>query len=173
MLYNPSNPAIVQSDRSILLEVDNPHFVFARNALSRFAELEKSLTRESLQTLRAALQEKKVKVFLPRFTFSSGFTLNTALSALGMPSAFTYAADFSGMDGTKKLYIKTAVHKAFVEVNEEGTEAAAATGVAMGLKSVSFNFSVFRADRPFLFFIEDPKSGLLLFMGRLEEPEKA
>ncbi|HAT71588.1 MAG TPA: hypothetical protein DCS63_02095 [Elusimicrobia bacterium] len=134
-------------------------------------DAEKTLGPALLEELRAALGEQKVKVFLPRFTFSSGFDLNTVLPALGMPLAFTDAADFSGMDGTRNLYIQRAVHKAFVEVNEEGTEAAAATGVAMGLKSISFS-PVFRADRPFLFFIEDKKTGLILFMGRVEDPAK-
>ncbi len=135
-------------------------------------ETEKALTAEKLEAIRKGLEKKKVKVFLPRFTFSSGFTLNDTLSELGMPAAFTEgAADFSGMDGTNKLYIQTAFHKAFVEVNEEGTEAAAATGVAMGVKSMAFDFYRFRADRPFLFFIEDAKTGLILFMGRMAEPK--
>ncbi|OGS13394.1 MAG: hypothetical protein A2234_09465 [Elusimicrobia bacterium RIFOXYA2_FULL_58_8] len=135
-----------------------------------FAELEKDLTAEKLDSLRQTLARQPVKVFLPRFTFSSSFNLAGYLAALGMPEAFTDAANFSGMDGTKKLYIQKAVHKAFVEVNEEGTEAAAATGVAMGLKSMPFDQAVFRADRPFIFFIEDTKTGLLLFMGRVENP---
>ncbi|MDO8805932.1 MAG: serpin family protein [Elusimicrobiota bacterium] len=137
------------------------------------ADAEKSLTGEKLESIRKGLAEQKVKVFLPRFTFSSGFTLNGALADLGMPAAFTETADFSGMDGTTKLYIQKAFHKAFVEVNEEGTEAAAATGVAMGLKSMpALDFAMFRADRPFLFFIEDSKTGLILFMGRMEDPAK-
>ncbi|MDD5208920.1 MAG: serpin family protein [Elusimicrobiales bacterium] len=136
------------------------------------ADTEKALTPEKLEAIRKGLEKRKVKVFLPRFTFSSGFTLNDTLSELGMPAAFTEgAADFSGMDGTNKLYIQTAFHKAFVEVNEEGTEAAAATGVAMGVKSMSFDMFEFRANRPFLFFIEDAKTGLILFMGRMEEPK--
>ncbi|OGR45543.1 MAG: hypothetical protein A2X35_04115 [Elusimicrobia bacterium GWA2_61_42] len=130
----------------------------------------KDLDPAALEEMRAALAEQKVKVFLPRFTFSAGYDLNAALAALGMPLAFTDAADFSGMDGTRSLYIQRAVHKAFVEVNEEGTEAAAATGIAVGLKSANFGFTLFRADRPFLFFIEDSKSGLLLFMGKMEDP---
>ena len=137
-----------------------------------FAELERTLNPGKLDSLRKVLARQKVKVFLPRFTFSSAFQLNSSLAGLGMPAAFTDAADFSGMDGTKKLFIQKAVHKAFVEVNEEGTEAAAATGVAMGLKSMDFDFAMFRADRPFLFFIEDTKTGLLLFMGRMEDPLK-
>lgn len=137
-----------------------------------FAAFEKSLSQAKLDELRRSLSTQKVKVFLPRFTFSSAFSLNGTLGALGMPTAFTDAADFSGMDGTRKLYIQKALHKAFVEVNEEGTEAAAATGVAMGIKSMDFDFALFRADRPFVFFIEDTKSGAVLFMGRVDNPLK-
>ena len=137
------------------------------------ADLEKGLDAAKLDGIRKSLAKEKVRVFLPKFSFSSGFKLNDDLAGLGMPTAFTDKADFSGMDGSKGLYIQNAFHKAFVEVSEEGTEAAAATGVAMGLKSMPMDMLVFRADRPFLFFIEDHKSGLLLFMGRLEDPAKA
>jgi len=136
------------------------------------ADLEKGLDAARLDEIRKSLGKEKVRVFLPKFSFSSGFKLNAALAGLGMPTAFTEKADFSGMDGTKSLYIQNAFHKAFVEVSEEGTEAAAATGVAMGLKSMPMGIMTFRANRPFLFFIEDPKSGLLLFMGRMEDPSK-
>jgi serpin B len=145
--------------------------VLPRDA-AKFAAFEKGLDAAALAGLRAGLGREKVKVFLPRFTFSSMFSLNDALAGLGMPLAFTDAADFSGIDGSKRLYIQKAVQKAFIEVNEEGTEAAAATGVAMGLKSIDMPAAVFRADRPFLFFIEDTKSGAVLFMGRVENPAK-
>lgn len=137
------------------------------------AEAAKGLDAAALERMRKELSQQKVKAFLPRFTFSSDFDLNGTLGALGMPLAFTDAADFSGMDGTRKLYVQRAVHKAFIEVNEEGTEAAAATAIAMGVKSAPmFDMQVFRADRPFLFFIEEPGTGLLLFMGRVEEPKE-
>jgi serpin B len=136
------------------------------------ADLEKGLDGARLDEIRKSLNTEKVRVFLPKFSFSSGFKLNSALAGLGMPTAFTEQADFSGMNGQKSLYIQNAFHKAFVEVSEEGTEAAAATGVAMGLKSMPMGMLTFRANRPFLFFIEDPKSGLLLFMGRMEDPTK-
>jgi serpin B len=134
------------------------------------ASLEQELTPEKLKELRSGLYTQKVKAFLPRFSFSTDYQLNRSLADMGMPEAFTERADFSGMDSSKRLYIQKAVHKAFVEVNEEGTEAAAATGVAMGLKSMVMDFTVFRADRPFLFFIEDAATGLVLFMGRMENP---
>jgi serpin B len=134
------------------------------------ADLQRTFSPEKLDGIRKGLYNQKVKVFLPRFKFSSGYKLNGALAGLGMPEAFTDKADFSGMEKGKRLYIQTAFHKAFVEVSEEGTEAAAATGVAMGLKSMVMDFAVFRANRPFLFLIEDPKSGLVLFLGRMENP---
>lgn len=137
-----------------------------------FARLENELSADKFRQLRSGLAMDKAKVFLPRFSFSSSFLLNKTLAGLGMPLAFTDSADFSGMDGKTDLYIQKAVQKAFVEVNEAGTEAAAATGVAMGLKSINFDMPVFRADKPFIFFIEDVKSGLLLFMGRVENPSR-
>lgn len=136
------------------------------------AEVEKDFGAAALAGLRGELSKEKVRVFLPKFSFSSGYKLNAALAELGMPTAFTEKADFSGMDGTKGLYIQNAFHKAFVEVSEEGTEAAAATGIAVGLKSMPMGQKMFRADRPFLFFIEDTKTGLILFMGRVEDPSK-
>lgn len=134
------------------------------------ADAAAGLSAARLAEMRAVLAEQKTKVFLPRFSFGTGFDLNGTLSGLGMPLAFTDAANFSGMDGSRRLYIQKAVHKAFVEVNEDGTEAAAATGIAVGVKSASFGFALLRADRPFLFLIEDVKSGLILFLGKVEDP---
>ena len=120
----------------------------------------------------AAISPEEVEVYLPRFKLEQRFVLNEPLIALGMADAFSDAeADFSGMraDGGKGLYISKVIHKAFVDVNEVGTEAAAATAVVMGTKSVSM-MSVFKADRPFLFLIRDVRTGTVLFMGRLSEP---
>ncbi len=137
------------------------------------AEVEAALSAEKLAAWRAAMQERDVKAFLPRFKFSSKYDLAARLPAMGLKLAFTDAADFSGMDGTLDLYVQKAFHQAFVEVNEEGTEAAAATGVAMGLKSIMMDFEVFRADRPFLFLITENRTGLILFIGRVENPAAA
>jgi serpin B len=90
---------------------------------------------------------------------------------MGMSLSFTDKADFSGMTGDKSLFIQTAVQKAFIDVSEEGTEAAAATGMSMGLKSIPRPSVIFRADRPFIFLIRDTESGLILFMGKLESPK--
>ena len=118
------------------------------------------------------LHPVEVDVYLPQFKMASQFSLNQTLAALGMTDAFTVKADFSGMDGQQDLFISAVIHKAFVEVNEEGTEAAAATGVAMEMKSEPAEPVVFRADRPFLFLIRDNPTGSLLFLGRVTDPTK-
>ena len=95
------------------------------------------------------------------------------LKEMGMKDAFDLLrADFSGMTEKKELFISKVLHKAFVEVNEEGTEAAAATAVVMNLKSMPRPAPVFRANRPFLFMIRDNYSGSILFMGRVMNPAK-
>ena len=86
---------------------------------------------------------------------------------MGMPTAFSEGADFSGIDGTQNLAIKTVIHQAFVSVDEEGTEAAAATGGGFGLTSAT---PVFRADRSFLFVIQDVEHGNILFLGKVADP---
>jgi serpin B len=134
------------------------------------AELEKSLTPAKLGEWVAKLREQDVEVHFPKFKCTSEFSLKQELSALGMTDAFTAGADFSGINGKKDLYIQDVVHKAFVEVNEEGTEAAAATGVVVGVLSARID-PVFRADHPFLFLIRDTRNGSILFLGRLSNPE--
>lgn len=118
---------------------------------------------------------REVDVTLPRFKMSSGFELKDTLSALGMPLAFTGGADFSGMNGRGGLAISAVLHKAFVDVNEEGTEAAAATGVVMtraiAKKTPKPEPVVFRADHPFLFAIREAKTGCILFLGRVANPK--
>ncbi len=88
-----------------------------------------------------------------------------------MPLAFDREADFTGISSERPLFIFDAYHKAFVEVNEEGTEAAAATGVVMGLESARVSpTTTFRADHPFLFLIRDLRNGSVLFLGRVMNP---
>ena len=134
------------------------------------AALEQNLDADTLAGWLQPVTKREVDVFLPRFSISSGFSLGDMLSGLGMRSAFVPGqADFSGMNGRMDLYISEAVHKAFVEVNEEGTEAAAATGIVVGIESIR-ETPVFRADHPFLFLIRDNRSGSILFLGRLADP---
>ena len=131
--------------------------------------LEKGLTAEQLKTWTADLQDMELNVYLPKFTVTSEFSLSDALKVMGMVDAFTMAADFSGMDGTTDLMITAVLHKAFVAVDEEGTEAAAATAVVIGIKSMPM-FEEFRANHPFLFLIRENATGSILFLGRVVDP---
>jgi serpin B len=138
------------------------------------AELEKSLTAERLTAALARLKLHQVKVTLPPFRVTAEFSLNQTLAALGMPDAFDRrVADFSGMNGKKNLFLQAVVHKAFVDVNEEGTEAAVATGVGVGLASYTPPppRAVFRADHPFVYLIRDRRTASILFLGRLTKPQ--
>lgn len=118
------------------------------------------------------IRPKQTKVALPKFTFDSEFVLTDTLQSLGMKRAFTDRAELNRMSTHDSLYVSTVVHKAFIEVNEEGTEAAAATGIVVGITSapVVEQAVEFRADRPFLFMIRHNPSGLVLFAGRLDDP---
>jgi serpin B len=131
--------------------------------------LEHNLTQTNLATLLASVQEADVHVSLPKFKLQTDFSLEKALSTMGMRDAFDANADFSGIDGSKMLFISSVRHQALVEVNEEGTTAAAATASHHGTKGMSPSF---RADHPFLFLIRDNRSGSILFLGRLADPTK-
>jgi len=135
--------------------------------------LEKSLTPERFALWTSDLPERRVDASIPKFRTTSSFRLDKTLQELGMTDAFDRnLADFSGMVTNRdRLYIGAVVHKAFVDVGEEGTEAAAATAVVMQLKSMMpVPVPVFRADHPFLFAIRENGSGRLLFMGRVCDP---
>lgn len=135
------------------------------------AGLEKSLNAENLDVWVKQLRDTKVDVAFPKFKMTSEFQLNDSLQTMGMVDAFDMnRADFSGLNGgTEDLYIQAVVHKAFVEVNEEGTEAAAATGVAIGARSIEI-IPEFVADHPFVFVIRSVKDGSVLFVGRVANP---
>ena len=125
-----------------------------------------------LERLLAAMASEPVEVHLPRFTLTWGTEdLAAPLQALGVDDLFVDGiADLSGIDGSRELFVSGVFHKAFVDVDEEGTEAAAATGVVVGVTSMPPPAAVFRADRPFLFLIREKASGAVLFLGRLVEP---
>jgi serpin B len=131
--------------------------------------LESRLDAATLTGWLAGMRRQNVQVYLPRFRVDTEFQLNQALAALGMKQAFTSAADFSGMDPKKRLFLSAVIHQAFVEVNEEGTEAAAATGAVMSLTSMPMEPTVFRADHPFIYMIMGPDDEIL-FMGRVMDP---
>ena len=135
-------------------------------------QVEKALTYEKFVawTKPEVLAEEMVEVFLPRFTLEESYNMEGVLRDLGMTDAFdALHANFSGMSSRRGLHLSKVVHKSFLEVTEEGTEAAAATG-AMVIKFCLRIVPRFCADRPFLFFIQHGKTGAILFCGRFCSP---
>jgi len=136
-----------------------------------FADFEPALDAAKLEEILGAMQPASVQLGLPKFTFESQFSLPEQLSALGMTDAFQpFVADFSGMTGNRDLYISDVIHKAFVAVDEKGTEAAAATVAIMKMGMAPTSNIVLTIDRPFIFVIRDTVSGQILFMGRVLNP---
>ena len=135
--------------------------------------LEGQLSAAMLAERLRSLKHENVRLYLPRFKMTWRVLLAGVLKKMGMPLAFNGAkADFTAMNGGKEpLWIDEVIHKAFVDVNEEGTEAAAATAVVMIGTGMPRQPVVFRADRPFLFLIRDTRSGAILFMGRVMNPK--
>jgi serpin B len=141
--------------------------VFLPRRVDGLAELEQMLTSDKLQKWLEEFKIEEVRVYLPKFKITAEFRLDGALQDLGVRSAFdAQAADFSGIDGAKGFCLGAAMHKAYVEVNEEGTEAAAASAVSdmIGVPPT------FKADHPFVFLIRDNRSGSILFLGRVANP---
>ncbi len=136
-------------------------------------KVEADLSRSRLQKTIDLLGDRDVALAMPRFKVTSGAELSKPLSDLGMRLAFTREADFSGVDGTRELSLSKVVHQVVVNLDEEGTEAAAGTGVAM-MKTAAVRMSplVFRVDRPFLYLIRDVKTGTILFLGRVADPTR-
>jgi len=137
------------------------------------SSVESSLNATSIKSLEQSMSKQRIDVYIPKFTFKTTYGLASDLIAMGMPTAFLpSAADFSGMSGNKDLYIGAVIHQAYVAVDEEGTEAAAATAVVMTATAVMEPkpIPVFRADHPFVFFITDNTTGEILFMGRVMDP---
>ena len=142
------------------------------------SSLENELDSEYLNDLKSDMYGEWMDIYLPRFKFEERYDLNECLKDMGMEKAFDpERADFGGVkeNGKSELHISKVIHKSFVEVNEEGTEAAAATAVIEKDGSSLFGGSdpdpvVFRADHPFLFLIEHKDTGQILFMGKVEDP---
>ena len=143
----------------------------------KMSVMEQKLSGEQFTQIKNSMSSQLVDVYLPKFKFDTSYDMNNTLSAMGMPTAFDLAnADFSGMDGTRNLYIGVVIHKAYVDVNEEGTEAAAATGVAGSLSMATPmerpQPKIFNADHPFIFAIVHNATGSILFMGKVNDPTK-
>ncbi len=149
--------------------------IFLPKEVDGLAGFEENLTNDSVKAWinkLIASYKSEILIHLPKFKATCEFELSKILSDMGMPSAFSLPpADFSGMTGKKDLFISKVIHKAFVDVNEEGTEAAAATAVVMEQLAVSKPLT-FRADHPFVFVIRENKTESILFIGRIVDPTK-
>ncbi len=129
------------------------------------------LTQQGWSSCSGSFQKMEGSIYLPKFRLEYDKTLNDMLKAIGMAIAFSHQdANFTNIDKRGSLYISEVKHKTFIQVDEEGTEAAAVTSVGVGATSVRSNTFVIRIDRPFLFLIRENRSGTILFMGKIMEP---
>ena len=131
--------------------------------------VEQIVTYRNFSEWKTSLTQREVRVALPAFKLETRYQIKNYLMDMGMVTPFTYDADFSGMTGSDELYIEKVVHQAVVEVNEKGSEAAAATSVHMASKIV-IDFVSFEADHPFIFIIQHKETGTILFMGKIQNP---
>ena len=136
----------------------------------KFSEFENSLTAGSVVSIIKDITPRQIALSLPGFKYESEFSLGKILAAMGMPVAFSGQADFSGMTGDRELSISEVVHKAFVAVDESGTEAAAATAVIMRATAMPVMPLEVKVDRPFIFLIRDIQTGSVIFIGRVMNP---
>jgi len=135
-----------------------------------FEQFEAALDAGQVNAILASLEHETVSLRLPKFSYESSFEMAKTLAEMGMPSAFGAEADFSGINGTTDLFISEVVHKAFVAVDEAGTEAAAATAVIIAEKGAPMSAVELTVDRPFIFVIRDVETGSTLFVGRVVNP---
>ncbi len=134
------------------------------------ATFERALTADQLAAITAGLAETQVSLTFPKFSIETKIELADLLAALGMPTAFTDEADFSGITKAARLVISNVIHQANIDVDEKGTEAAAATAVVMEVTSAPAEPLTVQVDRPFLFALRDVPTGAILFLGRVGDP---
>lgn len=139
---------------------------------SYFDTLKQSMGVNWYNQLLTKMTTKKVRFLIPKFKITSEFELSKELKEMGMTDAFSDAADFSLMNGKKNLKISEVVHKTFINIDEAGTEAAAATAVIMRIKSAPVDVVEFRADHPFMFIIKENSTKSILFAGNLYDPTR-
>lgn len=140
---------------------------------NNIALAEEYLTNQKISELKNTFNKQKVNIILPKFKFETKYFMVEELTNLGISTAFTDDADFSGMNGKHNLKIQDVIHQAFVEVDEDGAEAAAATAMSFGLIPTAATVPIvptFRADHSFIFMIQENKTGNILFMGRVVDP---
>lgn len=175
MMHQKGNFGYLETKDLQVLEMpyegdDISMLIFLPKEKDGLKNLEASLTAQNLEQWLPKWK-REVLVWVPKFRLTSQFMLADVLRSLGMTDAFSASADFSGMTGKKDLFVSAVIHKAFADVNEEGTEAAAATAVVMARSAAVPSIPVFRADHPFIFLIHDKASGSILFLGRMMHPD--
>jgi serpin B len=167
----------VQNDEMKMIELPYAGNDLSMNLILPAIDAEKfgaTLSLEKLNELRRRMSPQEVHLFLPRFKFETRYYLEQGLSAMGMPDAFDgRKADFSGMTGRTDFHISRAIHKAMIDVNEEGSEAAAATAMEMMAMGIPPPPAIFCADHPFIFTILHKPTDSILFMGRVSNPPAA
>jgi serpin B len=138
----------------------------------QFSAVESTLDADSLMAIIGKMQSNQVALQMPKFDFETATNANSVLTNLGMGEIFDPdTADFSGITDEDRLFVTSVLHKATIKVDENGTEAAAATAVVMGIKSALPEEPISLViDRPFLFLIRHEPTGTILFMGRVVEP---
>jgi serpin B len=154
----------------LLYDGDELSMVILLPEHGQFEVFEEGLEADKVSDIISDLQFAEVTLTMPKFEFDSEFSLKDTLAEMGMPTAFSEAADFSGMTGTRDLCISAVLHKAFVSVDEAGTEAAAATAVIVGETAIPEQPVQVTVDRPFIFLIRDIETGAILFVGRVLNP---
>ncbi|MGB5924733.1 MAG: serpin family protein [Dehalococcoidia bacterium] len=154
----------------LLYDGDELSMVILLPASGDFEAFEEGLQADEVSDIIGGLQLTEVALTMPQFEFDSEFSLKDTLAEMGMPIAFSTGADFSGMTGNPELFISEVVHKAFVAVDEAGTEAAAATAVPLELTAVPEPLVEVTIDDPFIFLIRDIETGAILFVGRVLNP---
>lgn len=154
----------------LLYDGDELSMVIFLPEAGQFEAFAEGLQAQQVDAIINDLQDTRVTLTMPQFEFDSEFSLKDTLAGMGMPIAFSGDADFSGMTGNQELSISDVVHKAFVAVDEAGTEAAAATSVIIKLTAVPEPPVEVTIDRPFIFLIRDIETGAILFIGRVMNP---
>ncbi len=144
--------------------------VILTNTTGTFADFEKGLTFSRVDELINSIQYSEVRLTMPKFEFESKFGLKQTLQGMGMVLPFQDSADFTGISTQSDLHIDDVIHKAFVSVDEAGTEAAAATAVIVGTTSMPVEQAVVTLDQPFVFLIRDIQTGAIIFIGRVMNP---
>jgi len=136
------------------------------------SELKKNINAEFFKNIISSFESEEINIYLPKFSFSKSFSLNSVLIKMGMIAAFNSDANFEGINGLKDLQIGQVAHKAFISVDESGTESSAATAVIMNMKSILIKKEpiIFKVDHPFMFIIYEKLTGSILFCGHVMNP---